>query len=399
MLVALTMGGGILLIPRLRDSAMRILAFFFLLFGYILFCPIVINADLSYIPKFIEDFCSLLFFVALLAIPSTVYYYVYELSIKNKHKKLDLVKLYFFPIGLFIINTIAFIALKKLPDDSDSFYFTVIQDVMEYSNFIAILFLFPLLSIFYIYISFRRYSSNKKKIAANYSYEEELNLNWIWSFIIGYAVFIGVVYFLQISSLSSLNPWIGLLMLIYLFLIGYKGYRQVGFNAEMMYEQETETVAVVEQPSVLEATILKSKVSPKNEQPLSQPVVLEEELISDSIRSKLKADLLNCMDQKRPFLEQKLTVSQLAKLINTNSKYLSYVLNNDFEQNFVSFINSYRVEEAKKYLQSEEYSHIKIEAIGNMAGFRSKSSFNNAFKSMTAETPSAFRKRIKKIDS
>jgi len=55
-------------------------------------------------------------------------------------------------------------------------------------------------------------------------------------------------------------------------------------------------------------------------------------------------------------------------------------------------INKYRVLEAKELLKRPENQNYTIDVISQMAGFKSKSSFNACFKKLTRNTPSEFRK-------
>jgi AraC-like DNA-binding protein len=94
---------------------------------------------------------------------------------------------------------------------------------------------------------------------------------------------------------------------------------------------------------------------------------------------------------EKPYLKSDLTIYELAKMLNSNSKYLSVIINTDFNQNFATFINSYRIEEAKELLKEEANEQFTIEAIAKMSGFNSKSSFNNAFKYFQNITPSQYK--------
>ena len=75
-------------------------------------------------------------------------------------------------------------------------------------------------------------------------------------------------------------------------------------------------------------------------------------------------------------------------------KHLSYIINDKFNLNFYDFINKYRIEESKQYLNKS--SNIKtVLEIAYKVGFNSKTTFNSAFKKYTDMTPSEFRKMNK----
>ncbi|MCG6191164.1 helix-turn-helix domain-containing protein [Maribellus maritimus] len=92
------------------------------------------------------------------------------------------------------------------------------------------------------------------------------------------------------------------------------------------------------------------------------------------------------------YKKNKLTITELSKQLDTNPKYLSQAINHRLNLGFVDFINNYRVEEAKKQMLNVENSHLTLETIGLMAGFKSKSAFFRAFKKVTNSTPNQFLK-------
>jgi AraC-like DNA-binding protein len=98
------------------------------------------------------------------------------------------------------------------------------------------------------------------------------------------------------------------------------------------------------------------------------------------------------MDQRKLFLQPDLTIEKLAIEIKTNKSYISQVINETQNQNFSSFLNDYRIREARRLLIDPEFRNITIESIAGMVGFNSKSAFNNAFKRFTGLTPSFFLK-------
>jgi AraC-like DNA-binding protein len=81
-----------------------------------------------------------------------------------------------------------------------------------------------------------------------------------------------------------------------------------------------------------------------------------------------------------------LTVNELAKKLDMNSRDLSQIINKIYKKNFSNWINSLRVERSKKLLS--ENKNFTIEAIAKESGFNSKSNFNRVFKIETNLTPS-----------
>jgi len=96
------------------------------------------------------------------------------------------------------------------------------------------------------------------------------------------------------------------------------------------------------------------------------------------------------MEQRKLFLQPDLTIEKLAIEIKTNKSYISQVINETENQNFSSFLNDYRIREARRLLIDPEHRNLTIETIARMVGFNSKSAFNNAFKKFTGLTPSFF---------
>ena len=101
--------------------------------------------------------------------------------------------------------------------------------------------------------------------------------------------------------------------------------------------------------------------------------------------------LLLLMETEKPYLDNELTLIKLSERISLSPHHLSQIINENTNQNFFDFINSYRIEEAKKMFFLPEYSNYTIIAIAMESGFNSKSAFNIAFKKFTNQTPTSFR--------
>jgi len=70
------------------------------------------------------------------------------------------------------------------------------------------------------------------------------------------------------------------------------------------------------------------------------------------------------------------------------------VINSLQGQNFYDFVNQYRVEEVKQLMNSPKATQMTLLGLGMEAGFKSKASFNRAFKKFTKMTPSEYKQKL-----
>jgi AraC-like DNA-binding protein len=109
---------------------------------------------------------------------------------------------------------------------------------------------------------------------------------------------------------------------------------------------------------------------------------------------RLRAALLTLMATERPYRDPELTLPALAERLKSTPHKLSEVLNRELSQTFYDFVNGYRVDEVRARLADPGTKHLNILALGLDAGFASKSTFNQAFKKFTGQTPSTYRKAL-----
>nr|WP_299340149.1 helix-turn-helix transcriptional regulator [Allomuricauda sp.] len=96
------------------------------------------------------------------------------------------------------------------------------------------------------------------------------------------------------------------------------------------------------------------------------------------------------MKEKQLYLNPGLTVTSVAEAVGISSRNVSEIINKYANQNFASYINTYRIEEAKCLLKTRD-KKTKIISVALDVGFNSLSTFNVAFKAMTDLTPSEYR--------
>ena len=104
--------------------------------------------------------------------------------------------------------------------------------------------------------------------------------------------------------------------------------------------------------------------------------------------------------EQEQFLNIDCTLFTTAKKLKTNTTYLSKVINSEYHKNFSSYLNELRVNYALKRLQKDKmFRRYSIQSIANELGYKSKESFNKAFRSQTGILPSYFIKQIEREHS
>jgi AraC-like DNA-binding protein len=101
-----------------------------------------------------------------------------------------------------------------------------------------------------------------------------------------------------------------------------------------------------------------------------------------------RAKLLRLMADEQPWLEPELTLTELAHRLRTNPALLSKVINAGCGQNFNDFVNTYRVQEARRKLADARFAHYSLVGVALESGFNSKSTFNRVFKKLLGQAPS-----------
>lgn len=139
--------------------------------------------------------------------------------------------------------------------------------------------------------------------------------------------------------------------------------------------------------------------SHKNErqEPQPEPASADEDGsgAAESEKKKWQDDLLarviDYMETSDKFLDPEFSLSQLAKDVNSNTKYVSQVINERTGNTFRVFINEYRIKIAqKRIIDYNAWGHLTIKSIGESVGFKSPANFIAAFKKVTGMTPSVY---------
>lgn len=103
---------------------------------------------------------------------------------------------------------------------------------------------------------------------------------------------------------------------------------------------------------------------------------------------------LSIITEKELYLNPNFTLDEAAKELQITKHVLSQYVNEILGKSFSNLIKEYRVEKAKKLLESE--TNYTIESLGYDSGFSSKSTFFTAFKKTTGLTPAEYQKTYPK---
>lgn len=98
------------------------------------------------------------------------------------------------------------------------------------------------------------------------------------------------------------------------------------------------------------------------------------------------------MLEKEPFLNENLSLAELAAEMYTNKTYLSRTINLKSGKNYCQYINQYRVNYAVQVIKKDR--RVKVIELAMISGFHSVASFNMAFRLFMGDTPSEYMRTL-----
>jgi AraC-like DNA-binding protein len=109
-------------------------------------------------------------------------------------------------------------------------------------------------------------------------------------------------------------------------------------------------------------------------------------IVTDSVVSRLE----DLFEVEKIFKDPELNITKISEELEITRHQLSEILNSEIGVNYNTYVNKFRIEEAKKNLIDEPYNSIL--QIAYSVGFNSKTAFNTAFKKNILMTPTEYRK-------
>jgi AraC-like DNA-binding protein len=128
------------------------------------------------------------------------------------------------------------------------------------------------------------------------------------------------------------------------------------------------------------------KPEEKEEKNPIMPLEAEEKLL----------EKLTEFETKQLFLERKVSLPFVAAEIETNTKYISYIIKKHKEKDFNEYINDLRINYIVQKLTDDPiYRQYKINTLAEESGFSSHSKFTTVFKATLGVSPSEFIRYLK----
>ena len=286
--------------------------------------------------------------------------------------------LHFLPLAVSVIATIHIymmsgaekIALYERLERGDAPTVLVLLDPLRYVSGIS----YSVATVLYL----RRH---RRRVEDSYSNTARVNLVWLlWLAGAAAAIWL-LATTLRITDFGARlsDGHVTLAMALMVYAIGYMGLRQ-----PEVFRYETSEYRIPLKADVPADVPADVKATPR----------YERSGLSDAESVRLESQLLAVMERERPWTNSELTLPELAALLNSTPHKLSEILNSRLGVSFYDFVNGYRVRDVQRRIQAGEARTRKMLALALDAGFASKSTFNEAFKKHTLQTPSDFRETV-----
>jgi AraC-like DNA-binding protein len=239
-----------------------------------------------------------------------------------------------------------------------------------------------LVSAGYMGVALRLLNIHKSSVEEHFSYHDRQSLRWL-------RILVGVYLGLSLAGLTiAVIRWLpgvelwprslyssGMIIAIY-YLIAFIGISQP---------------ARPQQAAAGAATDLgEDAPSTRGQSPSPEPRYETSALTAEAAEA-IWAHLEQLMREQQPYLDSKLRIADLARMMDIPPHYLSQTINRVAGKNFFEFVNHYRVERAKALLES---GNLPASSIAFEAGFNSNSAFYRQFKKDTGTTPRQFQRQL-----
>lgn len=119
------------------------------------------------------------------------------------------------------------------------------------------------------------------------------------------------------------------------------------------------------------------------------------EEFSTIAQKKILEKLLILFNDKKVYMDSGLNIQDIAQAVGTNRTYISTIINQQFNQNFCTFVNNYRVEELENTIK--KHPEFTNQLLAESCGFGSVDSLKRAVSAKTEQTFPEWKKQVLSI--
>ena len=241
--------------------------------------------------------------------------------------------------------------------------------------------------IVYFILSIQYYDVYKKMMFQVVSYADAVLFKWVKTYLIAFLVmlllpiaFDILTYFSPDMNSYTGSWWFYLSFSIVMYYIAITGYSN-NLNSKIPFKMsffDKNPILLLDATNSIEAETIIDIQHETFEETNSPEIVLWKSKIETLIQAE------------KLYQNPELTLTDLAKKLETNAAVISKTINQGFQMNFNDCINNYRIEAVKNSFSNGEYKKSTLLGIAFDSGFNSKATFNRAFKKNTGKTPKEF---------
>lgn len=304
------------------------------------------------------------------------FYYLYVKALtKEKFRFIASYLLHFIP-GIILL----FLFIIQIIVPSDKLFFLIQNKNHIYFSVI----IYYLQVLLYVGLILDLLIKHRRNVLHYFSYTENISLQWLWIFIIIlilFTVFDAMAFFTTIfNAYHRLAYWIS--MNLFIIFLGYFGIKQGDIYIKKIQLKPDE--------HVLANTNGNYHII--SEVDKDHAIKYEKSSITEEMKNKILEQLIFLMENEKIYQNPQITIDDFAERLKINKKYISQVINEKLQKNFFQFVNEYRVRCVIEKLDQDAFKQYTLEALGGLCGFHSRTSLIYAFKKITGQTPSAFKR-------
>jgi AraC-like DNA-binding protein len=184
------------------------------------------------------------------------------------------------------------------------------------------------------------------------------------------------------ANILQKNKWITTFSILFcvFMLIGFLN----NYKLKKQYEKRYNDIIAKSKASVQE------EISVKNAKPQAISLGIDSAIIDEVLQE------LDVFEKGEAYLTNQISLKDVAKIVNTNSKYLSKIVNTYKGKNFTTYINDLRIDYLVSHVQTDtKFQKYTIRAIAEEIGFSNPEGFSRAFQKKTGLKPSYFIKKVR----